>query len=155
LARTAAAAAAAPAAGDGLVVTLDDAPRDGAAGRDADAGRIYDQDLQDAVNGLWAAGASAIGVNGQRITPTTAIRTAGEAILVDYRPLRGPYEVTALGDPGRLQGAFTASAAGERLRRLAERYGIRYGVHRADGVRLPAAAGLRVRYARPGDAAGQ
>ncbi|TDD60900.1 DUF881 domain-containing protein, partial [Actinomadura rubrisoli] len=151
LAEAGAAAAAAPAAGSGLVVTLDDAPRgDRQPGGPApDAGRVYDQDLQIVVNGLWAAGARAVGINGRRITPTTAIRTAGEAILVDYRPLRGPYEVAALGEPRRLQDAFAGSAADRRLRRLEERYRIAYGVRRSGDVRLPAADGLRLRYARP------
>ncbi|WP_173092572.1 DUF881 domain-containing protein [Actinomadura verrucosospora] len=151
-----AAAAAEPAAGPGLVVTVDDAP---AGDRGADAGdtggRVYDQDLQALVNGLWAAGATAIGINGRRLTPVTAIRTAGEAILVDYRPLTGPYEVTALGDPDRLHDAFAGSAADRRLRALQERYHMRYGTRRTSGARLPAAGALRLRYAAPAPGAGR
>ncbi|MEU5991136.1 DUF881 domain-containing protein [Spirillospora sp. NPDC047418] len=151
LARAGAAAAAAPASGLGIVVTVADAPRaaPAARGRSADAGRVYDQDLQILVNGLWAAGAEAIGVNGQRLAPTTAIRAAGEAILVDYRPLTGPYAVTAVGDPGRLRGAFTGSAADRRLAALHDRFGIRYDVRRTSGARLPAAGAVRPRYAVP------
>ncbi|WP_131732763.1 DUF881 domain-containing protein, partial [Actinomadura formosensis] len=155
-ARAAAAAAALPAAGAGIVVTLADAPRPDPAGRDrAAGGRVYDQDLQVLVNGLWAAGAAAIGVNGQRITPTTAIRAAGEAILVDYRPLTGPYEVTALGDPARLRDALAGSAADRRLGALRERFGIRYEVRRTSGARLPAAGTARLRYAAPRTEDGQ
>lgn len=151
LALAGAAAAATPATGDALVVTLDDAPPagDGPDGRPArTGGRVYDQDLQVLVNGLWAAGAEAIGVNGLRLTPATAIRAAGEAILVDYRPLGRPYEVTALGDPGRLRDAFAGSAADRRLRALRERFEISYGTRRSSGVRLPAAGTVRLRYAR-------
>ncbi|TDD62460.1 DUF881 domain-containing protein [Actinomadura darangshiensis] len=160
LTRAAAAAAAAPATGGGLVVTLADAPREDPAGHPAPdrapgGGRVYDQDLQVLVNGLWAAGADAIGVNGQRLTATTAIRTAGEAILVDYRPLSGPYEVTALGDPGDLRDAFTGSAADRRLKALKDRFGIGYGTRRAGEVRLPAAGPLRLRHAVPRDEDGQ
>ncbi|TDB88410.1 DUF881 domain-containing protein [Actinomadura sp. KC216] len=149
LAAAAAAAAAEPATGEALIVTLDDAPGDGPEGRPADTGgRVYDQDLQVLVNGLWAAGAAAIGVNGQRLTAATAIRAAGEAILVDYRPLGRPYEVTALGDPGRLRDAFSGSAADRRLRALTERFKIRYDTRRAAGARLPAAGAVRLRHAR-------
>ncbi|NYD52684.1 uncharacterized protein YlxW (UPF0749 family) [Actinomadura luteofluorescens] len=148
-----AAAAATPAAGEGLVVALDDAPA--APGRAADAGRVYDQDLQVLVNGLWAAGARAIGVNGQRLTPTTAIRAAGEAIMVDYRPLDGPYEVTALGDAGRLRAAFAGSSADRRLAALRDRFGIRYGTRRSGALRLPAAGAFRPRYAVPRDGGGR
>ncbi|KAB2339490.1 DUF881 domain-containing protein [Actinomadura rudentiformis] len=144
-----AAAAAVPVEGTALVVTLADAePQDGGRRR-ADAGRVYDQDLQVLVNALWAAGARAIGINGQRLTPTTAIRTAGEAILVDYRPLTGPYEVTALGDRDRIEGALRRSAAGRRLQALEDRFGVRYGTRRTDEARLPAAGALQLRHARP------
>ncbi|MFB4310385.1 DUF881 domain-containing protein [Actinomadura sp. GTD37] len=158
LARAGAAAAALPAAGAGIVVTLADAARPGgpaAPRRAADGGRVYDQDLQVLVNGLWAAGAGAIGVNGQRLAPTTAIRTAGEAIMVDYRPLSGPYEVTALGDPDRLRDAFAGSAADRRLTALHDRFGIRYDVRGSSAARLPAAGTDRLRYAAPGPEAGQ
>lgn len=149
LAAASAAAAAAPASGPGLVLTLADAePKDGPRRR-ADDGRVYDQDLQVLVNGLWAAGATAIGINGLRLTPTTAIRTAGEAILVDYRPLTGPYEVTALGDRDRVAEVLRGSAAGRRMRDLKERYGIRYDVRGTRSARLPAAGALQLRHARP------
>jgi uncharacterized protein YlxW (UPF0749 family) len=148
LARAADAAAATPRAGSGLAVTVDDA-RPGAAadGRAADAGRIYDQDLQLLVNGLWGAGATAIAVNGQRLTSTTAIRAAGDAILVDYRPLSPPYEVTALGG-GRLRKAFDGSAAGAHFRTLKGQFGTRFDEREVAGARLPPAAALRLRYAR-------
>ncbi|TYC16522.1 DUF881 domain-containing protein [Actinomadura syzygii] len=160
LARASAAAAATPASGDGLVVTVDDAPGDDPDARPgrgpaATDGRVYDQDLQVLVNGLWAAGAEAIGINGQRLTPTTAIRAAGEAILVDYRPLGAPYAVTAVGDPDRLRAAFAGSAADRRLRTLSERYRIRYGTRRASDVRLPAAGAVRLRYAVPHEGDGR
>uniref|UniRef100_UPI000AE0DD53 DUF881 domain-containing protein n=1 Tax=Actinomadura kijaniata TaxID=46161 RepID=UPI000AE0DD53 len=145
-------AAAAPASGPALVVVLDDAPRSGGDGRArgrADEGRVYDQDLQVLVNGLWAAGATAIAINGQRLTPTTAVRTAGEAILVDYRPLSGPYEVTALGDPDRLERALRGSPADRRLRALADRFRMRYEWRRSAAARLPAGSALRLRHARP------
>ncbi|MQY09033.1 hypothetical protein ACRB68_71440 [Actinomadura sp. RB68] len=153
LAAAARGAAAVPAAGPALVVALADAPADGDAR--PGAGRVYDQDLQILVNGLWAAGATAIGVNGQRLTPTTAIRAAGEAILVDYRPLNGPYEVTALGDPGRIRAAYRGSAADRRLAGLRDRLRIRYGLRRAAHAALPAAGTLRLRYARPAREAGR
>ncbi|MFI0352072.1 DUF881 domain-containing protein [Actinomadura sp. 9N407] len=155
LAAAAASAAATDVAGPALILTLDDAPRPGAGDRGPAEDRVYDQDLQVLVNGLWAAGATAIGINGQRLTPTTAIRTAGEAILVDYRPLGTPYEVTAITASGRsrarLREAFEGSAADRRALLLRERYGIRYDVRAGDRARLPGAGTLGPRYAREGD----
>lgn len=148
LSRVADAAAATPATGGALVVTVDDAAK-GAQGDDGSVtGRVYDQDLQVLVNGLWSVGATAIGINGQRLTSTTAIRSAGEAILVDYRPLSPPYEVTALGDRYRLRTAFADSSADRHLRALKDQFGIGADVHTKRDVRLPAAAALRLRYAQ-------
>src|SRR6478609_1448482 len=112
-----------PVTGSGLKITMNDAASasTGAGGADprATAGkgedRVLDRDLQIVVNGLWAAGAEAIAVNGQRLTALSAIRSAGEAILVDFRPLSPPYVLRAVGDSATLQRRFTAGAAGRRL----------------------------------------
>ena len=92
--------------GPGAVVTLTDAPvTEGEEG--ADVERVLDSDIQRAVNGLWSVGAEAIAVNGQRLTAQSAIRSAAGAILVNYRPLKPPYRVEAIGPPDlaeRFQG---------------------------------------------------
>jgi uncharacterized protein YlxW (UPF0749 family) len=147
LAHAADAAAVTERSGPGFTVTVGDAPRDAETDGTAGSGRIYDQDLQILVNGLWGAGADAIAINGQRLTSTTAIRAAGDAILVDYRPLSPPYEVTALGG-ARLRGVFDDSAAGEHFRTLEDQFGIRFDEHGERAARLPAAAAPRLRYAR-------
>ena len=88
--------------GPGLRVTVEDAPVTRADPEAADPDlRVQDVDLQVVVNGLWAAGAEAVAVNGQRLTALTAIRTAGSAILVDLAPLSSPYVVEAVGRPHR------------------------------------------------------
>jgi len=138
-----------PVIGPGLRITLDDAVTlgPGAAG-DPALGRVLDTDLQMVVNGLWAAGAEAVSINGQRLTSLSAIRSAGDAILVDYRPLTRPYVVLAIGDPKTIQAAFTAGPAGGGLRTLQQTYGVRYVVQGAASVALPAAPTIELRYAR-------
>ncbi|WP_345468531.1 DUF881 domain-containing protein [Actinoallomurus oryzae] len=145
--RAAGEAAAAPASGAGAVVTVDDSHTTHGATAQQD-GRIYDQDLQRLVNGLWAVGATAVAVNGQRMTATTAIRSAGDAILVDYRPLSPPYVVTALGDDG-IGKDFAGSPAGRAFRTLEATFGIRFDIRQEDDVRLPAAPAPQLRYAQP------
>jgi len=98
--RLAAATGMAALAGPGVTVTIGDAP-----GARADSlNRVLDRDLQLIVNALWKMGATGIAINGQRLTAATAIRAAGDAILVDYRPLVPPYPIDAIGtsstDPG-------------------------------------------------------
>ena len=142
--------------GPGLVVTLDDARdatgRSGGRGGQTGDGRIYDRDVQDVVNALWAAGAEAISVNGQRLTSQTAIRSAGEAVLVDLRPLSPPYVLRAIGDVDALEPAFVDSPTARRFQTWTSLYGLGFEVRRARELRLPAAGAPDLRLARSGGA---
>lgn len=146
-----------PVVGPGLAVVLDDADANRARGNGVgdgsllDQGRVRDRDLQYLVNGLWAAGAEAVAVNGQRLTAVTAIRSAGAAILVDYRPLTRPYTVSVIGDPKTLEPAFVGGVAGSYFRTLSSRYGIRFDVRSAAQVTLPGASGVTLRFAKVGN----
>jgi uncharacterized protein YlxW (UPF0749 family) len=104
-------------------------------------GKIVDRDLQIVVNGLWQAGATDIAINGRRLTPTSAIRSAGEAILVNYRPLIPPYVVSAIGpDANQIIGRFREGTAGLLLEELEATYGVFWELQTVGEVTLPAAA---------------
>lgn len=140
--------------GPGIKLVVDDAKGASSAGGGpresagfSDTGRLRDRDMQKIVNGLWQSGAEAVSINGQRLTALSAIRAAGDAILVDNRPLVPPYEVLAVGDKKRLGTAFQDSADGQYLHVLQENYGIRSTLSPMDEVRLPAASSLTVRTA--------
>ncbi|WP_345714225.1 DUF881 domain-containing protein, partial [Kineococcus glutinatus] len=113
------------------------------------AGRVVDRDLQTLVNGLWAAGAEAVSIGGQRLTALSAIRSAGAAILVGYRPLSPPYEVLVVGDPAQLQTRLAASPAGSYLQALSDNYGIGVSVRAREELVLPAADSVDLRVAAP------
>ncbi|MFE5137193.1 DUF881 domain-containing protein [Streptomyces fagopyri] len=115
----------------------------------SDTGRVRDRDMQRVVNGLWESGAEAVAVNGQRLTALSAIRAAGDAILVDNKPLVPPYTVLAVGDGERLSTRFQNSADGLYLHALQENYGIRTSISVDDDVRLSAAPSVIVRTAQP------
>lgn len=115
----------------------------------SDTGRVRDRDMQRVVNGLWASGAEAVSVNGQRLTALSAIRAAGDAILVDNKPLVPPYTVLAVGDGERLGTRFQDSADGLYLHALEENFGIRATIATESDVRLPAAPSVIVRTAQP------
>jgi uncharacterized protein YlxW (UPF0749 family) len=146
--------------GPGVELVVDDAEDTDASGGDgpressgfSDTGRVRDRDMQRIVNGLWESGAEAVAINGQRLTALSAIRAAGDAILVDNRPLVPPYSVLAVGDGKNLGTAFQDSADGQYLHALKGNFGIRYSVSARDRVRLPAAPSLIVRTAEPGTA---
>ena len=136
--------------GPGVVVTVDDAPPDQQAleAGEPDLGRVLDRDLQVIVNGLWESGAEAIDINGQRLTSLTAIRGAGDAVLVNYRPLERPYVVTAIGDPATLGPRFSAGQGGVELETLRQTYGVRYELTTEDQLIVPQEQSLMLRYAK-------
>jgi len=141
--------------GPGLLVTLanadpkaDEDPVGGAT-EDDGRGRVRDGDLQLVVNALWSAGAEAVSINGQRLGPLTAIRFAGEAVLVDFKPVTNPYEITAIGDPDTLAGRFLASPEVNALAVISETYGLRFDYARKDELTLPAASTPELRIAVP------
>ncbi|AKG41682.1 membrane associated protein [Streptomyces xiamenensis] len=143
--------------GPGLELVINDAKGVAEGGGDAregsgfDTGRVRDRDLQRVVNGLWTSGAEAIAVNGQRLTALSAIRAAGDAILVDNRPLVPPYTVQAIGDPQDLRTRFDSTVDGQYLNVLRDNYGIRAATSDQQEIRIPAATSLTVRTARPAD----
>jgi uncharacterized protein YlxW (UPF0749 family) len=149
-------AGAVPLKGPGLTLTLDDAA---STETDANAGsrptggfqqgRVTSGDLQIIVNGLWGAGAEAISINGHRLTSTAAIRFAGQAIIVDFRPLTRPYVITALGDSQGLQQLFEPSFAGLYLSQLTDQYKIRSVMAGSDSLTVPGDSALRLGVAQP------
>ncbi|HZV26283.1 MAG TPA: DUF881 domain-containing protein [Acidothermaceae bacterium] len=136
-----------PVVGTGVRVILDDAPSSHAAGSDG-SGVIVDSDLRAAVNGLFVAGAQAVSINGQRLTAQTAIREAGGAILVDFRPLSPPYTIDAIG-PSSLGSTFSSSETGQLFVTDHQLYGLGFTVDDHQRLTLPSAANVVVHYAKP------
>lgn len=142
--------------GPGVKLVVDDkkeAEQGGGGPRESsgfsDTGRVRDRDMQRVVNGLWQSGAEAISINDQRLTALSAIRAAGDAILVDNRPLVPPYTVLAVGDGKRLSTRFQNSRDGQYLHALQENFGIRTSISVSDELLLPAAPSVTVRTAEP------
>lgn len=136
-----------PLEGPGLVVTVDDPDPSLTQDERVVPFQVIDRDLQALTNALWAAGAEAIAVNGERLVATTAIRNGGDTITVNFRPIAPPYEVTAVGaDPDQL---IRSEIVGQ-LERWSERYGVGFAVEASDEVEVQAyAGGSRLRFARP------
>jgi uncharacterized protein YlxW (UPF0749 family) len=149
------AAGALPVSGPGLLVTLADAEPDadedpvGGTTEPDPRGQVRDGDLQLVVNALWASGAEAVSINGQRLGPTTAIRFAGDAVLVDFRPVTNPYLVSAIGDPATLRSRFLASPEVNALAVISETYGLRFEFAQEDELSLPAGSPPELRSAVP------
>ncbi|WP_019872238.1 DUF881 domain-containing protein [Salinispora oceanensis] len=136
--------------GDGVVVRLADAPSDEQMVPDPALGpsRVLYIDLQGVANGLWASGAEAISINGQRLTATSTIRSAGQVILVDLQSVKGPYEVSAIG-PDALRERFAKTRIAATMQQVAADTGVAFEVWDADDLILPAAPDPRLEYAQP------
>ncbi|OLT51696.1 DUF881 domain-containing protein [Cellulosimicrobium sp. CUA-896] len=123
--------------GPGVVVTLDD----GGGGLDPDDDSsdslVKDSDLQRVVNGLWAGGAEAVAINDQRLTGLSAIRAAGDAVLVDLQPLVPPYHVEAIGDADALRTSLVRTGASDYLRLLSSQYGIQSSTTAQSSLEIP------------------
>jgi len=138
--------------GEGVVVTLDDTSG-GLSSDDVDASSlVHDSDLQRVVNALWAGGAEAVAINDQRLTGLSAIRSAGDAVLVDLQPLVGPYRVEAVGDPDALRTSLLRSGTSDFLQLLGTQYGIRSSVTTQSRIDLPGRSAPTLFFAQPPDA---
>lgn len=132
--------------GRGLVVRLSDSVREPTGDADAGAYRVHDADLQLVVNALFAAGAEAVAVNDSRLVATTPIRSAGDTIVVNFRPLSPPYRVAAIAADRK---AFEASEIARRFRRWTALFGLGFTVQQRH-VTVPAFSGrVGITSARP------
>ncbi|HEX9999427.1 MAG TPA: DUF881 domain-containing protein, partial [Actinoplanes sp.] len=140
----------APVRGSGAKITLGDGPTpvNPVTGEQNTLARVKDSDLQLATNALWSQGAEAIAINGFRLTATSTIRQAGQAIQVDLRPVTAPYEVIAIG-PDELADNFRDGYAGRFFKQLAAKYGMSVETRTVRDVTLGAATELKLRVARP------
>lgn len=133
--------------GDGAVVTIADGPLPENE-NGAHLGEVFDRDLHLIVNTLWALGAEAIAIDGQRLTAVTTIRAAGDTILVDFAPVDSPYEIAAIGPPS-LAGDFDASQTAETFRQYENDYGLALTVAAVDDLVLEAASSPSLNEATP------
>ena len=137
--------------GPGVVVEVDDAESGSTGDGSGAVNSVLDIDLQQVVNGLWAAGAEAVSVDGQRVTAMTAIRSANDVILVNFRPLEPPYEVRAIGDSRTLGSRFLEGPGGQWLLDASATAGIQFDIRNVDSLTLPAARAV-LRLAEPEEA---
>lgn len=123
-------------AGPGVTVILDDSGLAQSPSGDLGDLLIHERDIQTVVNALWAAGAEAVAVGGHRLTSASAIRCAGNTLLLHGSVHSPPYEILAIGDPRALQGSLDARPGMERLLAAAQSFGLRYVVQ-VGTVRIP------------------
>lgn len=142
--------------GSGVKVVMSDAPEDVLEAALADAGSdpaadanldrlvVHQQDIQAVVNALWAGGAEAVTVQGQRIVTTTGIKCTGSAVQLQGVPYPQPYTIEAVGDPAELVSALDSDAwtTGYRADAGDPDVGVGWDLSEQDEVEAPAYTGL-------------
>jgi uncharacterized protein YlxW (UPF0749 family) len=131
----------APAEGPGVVVTLDDSGEARSPTGDPNDLIVHERDLQTVVNALWAAGAEAVAVAGERLTSRSAVRCAGSTLLLHGTLRTPPYEISAIGDPSALERALTGQPGMGRMLTAVRAFGLGFSVERAS-VSMPATGPL-------------
>lgn len=127
-----------PVRGPGLTVTLDDAPREMRDGQlNLDALVVHQQDIQAVVNALWAGGAEAVTIQGQRLISTSAIRCVGNSVVLHRVPYPPPYRISAVGDVESMEDALYASDEVRAYLDAVDRFRLGFELRRHPEIRLP------------------
>lgn len=135
--------------GRGLRVVLDDAPRDvDRTGIDPNLLVVHEQDIQAFVNALWAGGAEAISLQGQRLISTTGIKCVGNTVLLDGVPYATPYVIEAVGDVPGMVLEIDRTPETALFSDYSRTLGLGLGVDPVEDLTVPAYAGtVALRYA--------
>jgi uncharacterized protein YlxW (UPF0749 family) len=88
-----------PVVGDGVKITLNDAPEAVGLGNKVPGFMlVHDSDLVRTINDLRTAGAEAIAINGYRVIGSTSGLCAGPTIEIDGIKIIAPFYITAIGN---------------------------------------------------------
>lgn len=137
--------------GPGLSVTLDDSPLWEAAARGSDKELsdhdvndyvVHQQDLEAVINALWAGGAEAMTIQGERVLPNTAVRCVGNVLLLRGRQYAPPYTVSAIGPIAQMRRALASSAAVRTYKEYVDAVGLGWKVQESDHLHFAATTGV-------------
>ncbi|UDY25249.1 DUF881 domain-containing protein [Nocardioides sp. Kera G14] len=133
-----------PATGAGVRITVKYNPDAGSGGL------VRDDDLALLTTALWRGGATAIDVNGQRLTALSAFRNSADVVRfygaeLSYGvSLSPPYVVQAIGNAATLRARLEDSTAGAAFQAVVGGVGLGLTVQNVSRLRIPAAAESRL-----------
>ncbi|CAA9363311.1 MAG: FIG215594: Membrane spanning protein [uncultured Nocardioidaceae bacterium] len=138
--------------GPGLTVTLEDAPeaiRDSVSDENVRDTIVHQQDIQAVVNAMWAGGAEAMTLQGQRVVSTTGIKCVGNTVLLHGVTYSPPYVISAVGDPDVMRESIESSPYIQAYLDAVEQWRVGWDVEVEESIEAPAYAGTTdMRYAR-------
>jgi len=140
----------APLRGPGVIIEIADSKRVIPDGENPANYIVLVDDLRDIVVALWASGAEAITINGERLVATSSIYGVGASVLVNTAFLSPPFRIEAIGAEGLLDRFQTNPAFLGRVAQRIDVFGLEFATQRADAVELAAFVGnTRFRWAVP------
>ncbi|HEY3436812.1 MAG TPA: DUF881 domain-containing protein [Actinotalea sp.] len=109
---------------------------------------VHQQDLQGVINALWAGGAEAMTLQGERVVSTSAFRCGGNILVLHGRVYSPPYVIKAIGDPSALRKAVLDAEPVDRYLQWVKAVGLGWSLSTDDSLKLPAYQdNLELRYA--------
>jgi uncharacterized protein YlxW (UPF0749 family) len=136
--------------GPGMVLEIADSQRQVPPGENPTNYIVLVDDLRDIVTALWASGAEAVTISGERLVATSSIYGVGSSILVNTAFLSPPFRIEAIG-PAGLHDRFLANPSYlARVARRIDAYGLQFASEPRDQVTLPEFIGnTRLRWGAP------
>ena len=143
-----------PVAGEGVTITLSDAPEEviNNSSRDLNDLVVHQQDIQAVVNALWQGGAEAMTIQGQRVITTTGIKCEGNAVMLQGVAYAQPYVISAVGNPAAMEAAVAQNdwIAGYRAAAAVPDISVGWDMQDEERLEMPAYSGLTdLQYAEP------
>lgn len=135
--------------GPGIILTVNDVPRNIQTGEDPNDSIVHDSDLYTLVNDLKASGAEAISVNDQRITAMSEIRCASTLILINTRRVGPPFVIKATGNPDMLESGMNINGG---WLSIMKQWGYQISMQKSEKIQIPAYNGpIRFEYSLPAE----
>jgi uncharacterized protein YlxW (UPF0749 family) len=131
-----------PVTGPGVTVVLDDAPEDEIKrareeNEDENELVVHQQDIQAVVNALWAGGAEAMTIQGERVISTTGIKCVGNTVMLHGVPYSPPYRIAAIGDTSPLLTSLGESDYIDAYLTVVRERGLGYDVTTSSQLEFP------------------
>ena len=140
--------------GPGAIIEIADSQRVVPQGENPASFIVLVDDLHDIVNALWASGAEAIAINGERLVATSSIYGVGSSVLVNTAFLSPPFQITAIGPDGLLDRFLQNPIYLGRVARRIDVFGLEFATQVANELKLDAFVGnTRLRWAVPDEEA--
>ena len=130
-----------PVRGPGAVVTLDDSLSDWDGLGDPNDFIIHEEDLRAVVNALWAGGAEAMAINGQRVLSTSAIVCVGTTLRLNGAYYTPPYDIAVIGEPDALVEELQGDAAVRRFLTAVEEFDLGFDIETEEILEVPGQPG--------------